>query len=220
MPEEAEVDPIFEEANQLFDQEKYEEAIKLYDKLIVEKKLGAEPPYMKAECISNMSRYEEAIVWYDKAIDIDDEDALIWNGKGNAYYHLENYVQARVCFECAYDVDPQNVDYLFSIIETAILTDDFEDAVHTARDALQSNENVRTVVVSWGLSIIALFLQHKPLNAIETIGELVGYMRDVELQPRNEQIFTTSRMFTGADYDLCGIEKVISKRVKIGRAHV
>jgi tetratricopeptide (TPR) repeat protein len=217
MSDEPEVDTVLEEANRLFDQEQYEDAIKLYDKLIVERKLGAEPHFMKAECLSNMHRYAEAITWYDKAIEIDDENALIWNGKGNAYYHNENYVQARVCFECAYDTDPQTTDYLFSVIETAILTGDIEDAVNMSREALNSTEDTRSVVLAWGFSIIALFLQQKPLNAIETLDELVQYMRDVEARwtkvEWRAQEGTKSLAFTGADFDLCGVEKVINKRV-------
>jgi hypothetical protein len=83
-----------------------------------------------------------------------------------------------------------------------------------ARETLNSTENVRIVVLSWGFSIIALFLQQKPLNAIETIDELTGYMRDVESRPLEEPDPTKGHVFTGADYDLCGIEKVISKRVR------
>ncbi len=213
MPDEADVDAVYEEANLLFDQEKYEDAIKLYDKLIVEKKFGAEPPYMKAECLSNLNRFEEAIAWYDKAIEIDDEDALIWNGKGNAYYHQENYVQARVCYECAYDIDPEAVYYLFGIIETAILTGDLDEALHLAREALETTDNTSNVVLSWGFSIIALFFQQKPLNAIETIDELIAYMRKVETQNRIESGSSGSSAYAGADYDLCGMERVIGKRV-------
>ncbi len=212
MSDEEEVDPILEEANRLFDQEKYQEAIALYDKLIVEIKFGAEPLFMKAECLTNLERHAEAITWYDKAIEVDDEDAMIWNGKGNAYYHLENYAQARVCFECAYDIDPETFAYLSSVIETAILTGDLGEAVEMAREALQSTEDTRKVVLSWGFSIIALFLDQKPLNAIETIDELVAYMRDVEHRFRVEQNNEEARAFTGADYDLCGIEKVVTKR--------
>jgi tetratricopeptide (TPR) repeat protein len=76
MPKERDRDPVFDEANRLFDEGKYKEAIKLYDTLIVEKKVGAEPFFMKAECLFNLKRYGDSISWYDKAIDIDDEDAL------------------------------------------------------------------------------------------------------------------------------------------------
>ncbi|MEX2684684.1 MAG: tetratricopeptide repeat protein [Candidatus Sigynarchaeota archaeon] len=213
MSDEAEGDPVLKEANQLFDQEKYEEAIALYDKLIVERKYGAEPLFMKAECLSNMNRYADAISWYDKAIEIDDEDALIWNGKGNAYYHLENYVQARVCFECARDIDPQISDYLFSIIKTAILTGDIDEAVGMARETLKSTENVRDVVLSWGFSILALFLGQKPLNAIESIDELVKYMREKETRSQIDAYSMGREVFAGVDYDLCGVEKLIHKRV-------
>lgn len=211
MPEE-EADPVMEEANRRFDEGKYQEAIALYDKLIAERRLGAEPLFMKAECLSNLGRHAEAIPWYDKAIEVDDENALIWNGKGNAYYHMEDYAQARVCFECAYDVDPEEPDYLFSIIETAILIGDLGEAVTMAREALRSTDNPRDVVLAWGFSIVALFLDQKPLNALDTIDELVAYMRDKEFRFRVEQGDEAARAFSGVGYDFCGVEAVASKQ--------
>nr|MDO8083187.1 tetratricopeptide repeat protein [Candidatus Sigynarchaeum springense] len=206
-------DPILDEANRLFDQEKYQEAIALYDKLIVERKYGAEPLFMKAECLSNLNRYEEAIPWYDKAIEIDDEDAMTWNGKGNAHYHLENYAQARVCFECAYDIDPQESNYLFSIIETAILTGDFAEVVDIAREKIRRSTDITIIVFSRVFIIIALFLDHKPLNAMETIDELVKYIPDFESKPRDGSFYSTDRLFSSEEYDLCGIESFIAKRI-------
>lgn len=207
-PVEPVIDPLLEEANQLFDQEKYDEAIRLYDKLIVERKLGAEPLFMKGECLSNLGKHADSITWYDKAIEIDDENAMIWNGKGNALYHLDKFDQARICFECAYDLDPLTPDYLLSIIETALLTGDLDDAVNMGREALNATEDTRIVVLSWAFSIIAMFLQQKPLNALETIDELVQYMRDVERE------YIPGEKFTGAEYDLCGIEKLVGARAR------
>jgi tetratricopeptide (TPR) repeat protein len=197
-------DPIMDEANHFFDQEKYEDAIKLFDKLIAKKKFGAEPFYMKAECLQSLNRLEEAVAYYDKSIEIDDENPLIWNGKGNTFYHMDEFAKARVCFECAYDLDPENFDYLYSIIETALLSGDFEDATHLARDALDNAKMLPDIVLAWSFSIMALFLEGKPLNALETLAEMIAYMMNIEWE--NDP----AKQFTGNEFDLCGVEKVMA----------
>jgi tetratricopeptide (TPR) repeat protein len=165
------------------------------------------PFFMKAECLSKMNQNGESIVWYNKAIEIDDEKVSIWNGKGIALYRLGNFVEARVCFERANFIDPQVPDYLLCAAETAILTGDLDLAINLARDVLNTTADQRAVNLSWGFGIIALFLQQKPKTAVETIDALVKYVRKKGMGNGK------GGGRHGAEYDLCGLGKLINKRV-------
>ena len=69
----------------LFQLEKYDEAIKCYDKA-----MEIQPNYSyawsgKGNVYSNLKKYDEAIKCYDKAIELESDNVYAWNGKGNVY---------------------------------------------------------------------------------------------------------------------------------------
>jgi tetratricopeptide (TPR) repeat protein len=201
-----EINEKLELANSLFDEEKYQEAMVLYDQLIEESNLGADPFLMKAECLVNLGKLAEAVPWYDKALEIDDDNPITWNGKGNALYHLEDYVKAHVCFECALDLQPDNIDYRFSTIETALLTGDVEDASLMAQETLRQASETGEVAVAWAFCIISIFLEQKIVDALDTLDAFIAHFKEImhDLDPEND--------LHPVDYDFCGMEKVMNAR--------
>jgi len=202
----AEPNEILERAGAFFDEEKYEEAITLYDELIEANEFGAEPLFMKAECLANIGSNENAIAFYDKALEIDDDNALIWNGKGNALYHLDDFAKAHVCFECALDIEPGNFDYKFSAIETALLTGDLNDASLMAQEALHQATESREIAIAWAFCIMIFFLDEKFVDALDTLNEFIAHFQEImhDLNPEND--------LQAVDYDFCGLEKVLNAR--------
>ncbi|HME54374.1 MAG TPA: tetratricopeptide repeat protein [Candidatus Lokiarchaeia archaeon] len=202
----AELNEILEQANALFDEGKYQEAIPLYDELIEQAEFGAQPIFMKAEALVNLGQHADAVAVYDKALEIDDENALIWNGKGNALYHLDDYAKAHVCFECALDIEPDNFDYKFSAIETALLTGDLEDASLMAQETLHQASESREISIAWTFCIVTFFLAGQFMDALDTLDEFIAHFQEImhDLIPEND--------LQAVDYDFCGMEKVLNAR--------
>ncbi len=69
---------FFEQADDLFEEENYEEAISYYDKVLAIDSTDIDALFGMASALENLGKYAEAITYYDKilAIDSTDEDAL------------------------------------------------------------------------------------------------------------------------------------------------
>ncbi len=187
-------------ANELLDNGEFETALKIFDEIIDAGDFGSEPYFGKAECLQKMEKYDASLYWYDKALEIDEDDDFAWNGKGFSYFHLGEYGQAKLCFEIAADLDPDNLDYLLSQIEMAVLLGDNGSDLARRALSMAGNEDGGYMVVAWAFSIFALLLEDKIVNALDTLQEFMSNLRQIEndRNPEND--------FRGFDYDYCGIE--------------
>jgi curved DNA-binding protein CbpA len=79
--------------------EKYDEAIKCYDKAIEIDPNNSVVWNNKGLALSFLEKYDEAIKCYDKAIEIDPNDADVWNNKGLALDSLGNNERAKKCYD-------------------------------------------------------------------------------------------------------------------------
>jgi tetratricopeptide (TPR) repeat protein len=198
---------LVDKATSLFKDGQYADAIECYDKLIENKELGGEAFFGKAECLQRLEQHEAAIENYDKAIEFDEDNPLYWNGKGVSLYHLRDFTKAIICFDVASDLDPDNFDYQLSVAETAMLQHAFHEAGRVARTVLEKSEDEEDIAVAWALSAIAFFLQGNMIPAIDTLGEMVNHFKDLEGQ------IGTAEQFTGSEYDLCEIEKLVEEKL-------
>ena len=62
--------------------EKYNEAIKAYDKAIEINPQDSDVWYKKGNILNKLGKYNEAIKAYEKAIEIDPHNSNAWNNKG------------------------------------------------------------------------------------------------------------------------------------------
>ena len=90
-----------------YDQKKYDEAIKCYDKAIELDPKYAYPWNGKGNVFCGQKKYEGAIKCYDKAIELDPKDAYAWNGKGLVFYDQKKYEEAIKCYDKAIELDPK-----------------------------------------------------------------------------------------------------------------
>jgi tetratricopeptide (TPR) repeat protein len=87
--------------------ERYEEAIKCFDKAIEIDPSYADAWNLKGLVLVNLERYEEAIRYFDKAIEIDPMDADAWYNKGLALSNLGRYEEAVICCDRAIEMKPK-----------------------------------------------------------------------------------------------------------------
>ncbi len=100
----------FAEGNQLFDLQKYEEAISSYDKAIAINPDDHEVWYNRGNSLDELQRYEEAIASYDKAIAINPDDHEVWYNRGLSLDELEKYEEAIASYDKAIAINPDNHD--------------------------------------------------------------------------------------------------------------
>lgn len=196
-------DASLQEADRLFDDGKYEDALAMYERVIAGNESGADALLGKADCLQRLDRHVDAISWYDKALDADEEDDLIWNGKAVSLFHLGEYGQAKLAFEVARDLDPANMDYLLSAVEMAMLCGDLGEAIDMARRALDEADDTANTVLAWAFSIVILVMDNKIVNAIDTTRAFLSHLHGLEsdLIPEND--------YRGKDYDFSGLERAV-----------
>ena len=96
----------FKQGNQLLNLQRYEEAIKLYDKAISINPEYHEAWHNQGTALANLQRYIEAIASFDKAILIKPDCADFWFNRGSTLANLQRYTEAIVSFEEAILIKP------------------------------------------------------------------------------------------------------------------
>lgn len=100
---------LSKEADALFQEGEYKEAIKLYNKVI---KLTPNNNIIwnnMGLAFDNLKKHDKAIKCYDKAIEIKTDYANAWNNKGFVLHKLKRYDEALECFEKAIELDPVHI---------------------------------------------------------------------------------------------------------------
>ncbi|WHH58845.1 tetratricopeptide repeat protein [Petroclostridium sp. X23] len=102
------VNNYHEKAEQLAAQEKYQEAVEVYKKIIEEVPDDARA-YNNLGCILNLLEdYDGAIINFNKAIEINPNNADFYYNKGGALYNMGQYEQAIQAFDKSIEIKPED----------------------------------------------------------------------------------------------------------------
>ncbi|MCJ7444174.1 MAG: tetratricopeptide repeat protein [Methanotrichaceae archaeon] len=107
-----------DKAHALYDQGKYDEAIRAYDKAIKLDPNHADAWNNKGNAFFNLNKYDKAISAYDKAIGLDPVKARSWFNKGNALKIIGKYNHAIEAYDKALQLDPKLAEALHNRDET------------------------------------------------------------------------------------------------------
>src|SRR3989338_1587787 len=108
------LDELNQKGNDLFDLERYDEAISYYDQVLEIDPDDVVALTNKGLALRNLERYEEAISYYDRVLEIDPNDALVLNNKGVALYNLDRNEEALDYYDMALEIDPNYVSPLYN----------------------------------------------------------------------------------------------------------
>lgn len=86
---------------------RFEDAIKCYDKAIEIDPCFDEAWYAKGVCLSNLQRFNESIECYDKAIELNPQNGLAYYQKSKALIGLQRYDDAEIAYNEAISIDPR-----------------------------------------------------------------------------------------------------------------
>jgi tetratricopeptide (TPR) repeat protein len=102
--------------NVLSDQEKYDEAIKYFDKAINSNSKLAYAWNYKGLALSGLGDYAKAIACCDKALEIDPNSKDTWNNKGHILITNGNYLEAEKCYRHVLNIDNKDISALKGLI--------------------------------------------------------------------------------------------------------
>ena len=101
-----------QEGRNLLSHEKFDEAIKCFDKAIEIDQRNYESWRLRGLCLLLMGKYEESIQAYDKAIELDPDSRIaadLWRSKGEALDDLGKHDEAIQAYDKAIELDPDSV---------------------------------------------------------------------------------------------------------------
>lgn len=99
---------LFSKAQKLVNQEKFDEAIDLFDKAISLNGKDSAIFIHKALVVSGKGRYAEAIELAEKAISLKPDSAVYQSFLGTIHYDNEKYEEALKCFKKSNEMDSEN----------------------------------------------------------------------------------------------------------------
>ena len=122
---------------------RYDQALRIYDKLIVIDGENPEVWNARGNLLSDMGRLEEAVDSFNKAVEVclDDSemDASAINRMGNAFIDLGRLDDALECFNKAIDLEKYNIDFLLNKGVVLMELGKFEEAVDSFNKVLLRN---------------------------------------------------------------------------------
>jgi tetratricopeptide (TPR) repeat protein len=94
----------------LYALDKYDEALKCYDKAIELDPQSSLAWNNKGSALFSQGKYDEAIQAYDRAIEIAPKYASAWNNKGSVLYNIGKYNEAIQAYDEAINLNPEDAN--------------------------------------------------------------------------------------------------------------
>ncbi|MDX2097923.1 MAG: tetratricopeptide repeat protein [Leptolyngbyaceae cyanobacterium bins.59] len=97
-----------ERGDELFQIERYSEALSAYDKVIKMRPDEYVAWFKRGIVLETLQLYEEALMAYDRVIELRPQDYLAWFKRAKMLEQLQQYEEARAAYEQVADVQPNN----------------------------------------------------------------------------------------------------------------
>lgn len=138
----------FLSADKLFAQQRYQEAISAYNKLLEAE--SGEPNNRdlvwinQGYAFSGLNQYQEMLKSCSNATLTSPNNGVGWNCRGEALYYLEQYQKALLAFNRALKLNPREVTFLLN--RSRVLSDllQYEQAISTSEQAINLGRNLPT----------------------------------------------------------------------------
>jgi len=104
------LDEFFYQAEDLFDEERFGEAITYYDKVLEIDPSDFDALNGMALSLYNVGQPEEAITYFDKVLEIDSSFIVALNGKAIALYDIGNHEEAITYFDQVLEIDSSDLE--------------------------------------------------------------------------------------------------------------
>ncbi len=158
--------------NKLFEEKKYEEAIKLFEELIKAK------PELKminqniGNCYFAMEKYEKAIEYYKKALKEKGDNTEMYIAIGNAYINMKNNEKALEWYKKADTSKIKDFNVLYNIGVIFYNNFNYKKAVEFFKMAVDHNAEFADGWYQLGMTFVALNKTKEAIDALNTFLKL------------------------------------------------
>jgi len=98
----------FERADELFERERYEEAVTAYLKVIQAKADEVVAWFKLGMALENLRRYDDAVAAYSKVVELHADDYLAWFKRGDVLIQAENFEEAFHSYDQVVKIQPES----------------------------------------------------------------------------------------------------------------
>jgi len=99
---------LLERGNELFDQQRYREALTCFERLAQSKSQDYLVWFKRGITLEHLGRYKEAVESYDRVVTLRPDDYLAWFKQGKALEALHQYADAVKCYDEVIRLQPKN----------------------------------------------------------------------------------------------------------------
>lgn len=153
-----------ERGDELFHQQRYQEAIACYDKALQSTPDDYMLWFKRGMALDNLGVYEEAVDSYSKVIQLRPDDYLAWFKQGKALENLQCYEQAIECYNKVIEIQPDNYWAWHDRGKVLEEAERFEEAVNAYDRAVQLKSDFE----------LAINNRKRVLNQLKQVDQLYG----------------------------------------------
>ncbi|NJN85911.1 MAG: tetratricopeptide repeat protein [Leptolyngbyaceae cyanobacterium SL_7_1] len=153
-----------ERGDELFHQQRYQEAIACYDKALQSTPDDYMLWFKRGMALDNLHVYDEAIDSYSKVIQLRPDDYLAWFKQGKALEHLQCYEQAIEAYNKVIELQPDNYWAWHDRGRVLEASEQFEEAVNAYDRAVQLKSDFE----------LAINNRKRVLNQLKQVDQLYG----------------------------------------------
>ncbi|CAD8198020.1 unnamed protein product [Paramecium octaurelia] len=139
-----------------WDDDKYEEAIKVIDQALILNSKHKLSLWCKAKILKQLGQYNQAIIWADKALQIDPKHQNSLYLKADSLRMLDNYIDAIIWVDKALFIDSKHVSSFYTKGESLRMLSIYDQAIKYLDQALYYNPNHHQSLGSKGACLQSL----------------------------------------------------------------
>jgi len=133
------LEEVFELAQDLLAEERYEEAILFFDEVLAVDSSDIDALNGKALALGSIGNHEEAILFYDMALEIDSSEIDALNGRALALDNIGKHEEALSYYDMVLEIDSTDIDALFG---KAVLL----ESLGREEEAISNLEKIETLI--------------------------------------------------------------------------
>ncbi|CAD8204441.1 unnamed protein product [Paramecium octaurelia] len=130
---------LFKIGYKLYRDDKYEEAIEIFDQALNFNSNHQLSLVTKAESLKMLHQYNEAIIWADKALQVNSNHYISFYTKADSLRGLNQYNEAILWIDKALQINPKDFYSLFTKADSLRMLEQYTEAIIWAEKALQIN---------------------------------------------------------------------------------